>query len=123
METILNNVATFLFLLHPFFMYKVHKVATPRRCKADNATQELDKNVAMCNTGNFVATGNVVNWLKRGQYVNFSAFITISLLILPPLWLLLNWQLANMLLVIFILGAYYLFKGVLDDVNEIRKSK
>lgn len=122
METILNNVATLLFMLHPFFMYKVHKVATPRKCKADNATQELDwiKNVAMCNKGNFV---NVVNWLKRGQYVNFSSFITISLLILPPLWLLLNWQLANMLLVLFILGVYYMFKGVLDDVNEIRKSK
>lgn len=125
METILNNVATLLFMLHPFFMYKVHKVATPRKCKADNATQELDwiKNVAMCNMcnkGNFV---NVVNWLKRGQYVNFSSFITISLLILPPLWLLLNWQLANMLLVLFILGVYYMFKGVLDDVNEIRKSK
>ena len=112
METILNNVATFLFMLHPFFMYKVHKAATPR-----SATQELDKNVAMCNTGNFI------NWLKRGHYVNFSSFITISLLILPPLWLLLNWQLANMLLVLFILGVYYLFKGVLDDVNEIRKSK
>ena len=120
METILNNVATFLFLLHPFFMYKVHKVATPRRCKADNATQELDKNVAMCNMCN---TGNFVNWLKRGHYVNFSYFITISLLILPPLWLLLNWQLANMLLVLFILGLYYLFKGVLDNVNEIGKSK
>jgi hypothetical protein len=86
METILNNVATFLFMLHPFFMYKVHKV-------------------------------------QSGHYVNFSYFITISLLILPPLWLLLNWQLANMLLVLFILGTYYLFKGVLDDVNEIRKSK
>lgn len=115
METILNNVATFLFMLHPFFMYKVHKAATPR-----SATQELDKNVAMCNMCN---TGNFINWLKRGHYVNFSSFITISLLILPPLWLLLNWQLANMLLVLFILGVYYLFKGVLDDVNEIRKSK
>lgn len=116
METILNNVATFLFMLHPFFMYKVHKVATPRKCKADNATQELDwiKNVAMCNTGNFV------NWLKVGSYTNFSYFITISLLIVPPLWLLLNWQLANILLVLFILGTYYLFKGVW---NEIKQSK
>lgn len=114
MKTILNNVATFLFMLHPFFMYKV---ATPRRCKADNATKGLDKNVAMCNMCN---KGNFINWLKRGHYVNFSSFITISLLILPPLWLLLNWQLANMLLVLFILGVYYLFKGVW---NEIRKSK
>lgn len=107
METILNNVATFLFMLHPFFM---HKVQSGQR----NERIGLDKNVA---------TGNFVNWLKRGQYVNFSSFITISLLILPPFWLLLNWQLANMLLVLFILGVYYLFKGVLDDVNEIRKSK
>lgn len=113
METILNNVATFLFMLHPFFMYKVHKVQRGQRKERIG----LDKNVAMCNTGNFV------NWLKRGQYVNFSSFITISLLILPPFWLLLNWQLVNMLLVLFILGVYYLFKGVLDDVNEIRKSK
>ena len=122
METILNNVATFLFLFHPFFMYKVHKVATPRKCKVDNATQELDwiKNVAMCNMCN---TENFVNWLKRGHYVHFSYFITIGLLILPPFWLLLNWQLANMLLVLFILGVYYMFKGVLDNVNEIRKSK
>lgn len=114
METILNNVATFLFMLHPFFMHKVQNA----KC-----TAKLDENVAMCNMcnkGNFV---NFVNWLKRGYYVNFSGFITISLLILPPLWLLLNWQLANMLLVLFILGLYYLFKGVLDDVNEIRKSK
>lgn len=110
METILNNVATFLFMLHPFFMHKVQRGQRNERIG-------LDKNVAMCNTGNFV------NWLKRGQYVNFSSFITISLLILPPFWLLLNWQLANMLLVLFILGVYYLFKGVLDDVNEIRKSK
>ena len=117
METILNNVATFLFMLHPFFMYKV---ATPRRCKADNARIGLDENVAMCNMCN---KGNFVNWLKVGSYTNFSYFITISLLIVPPLWLLLNWQLANILLVLFILGAYYLFKGVLDDVNEIRKSK
>ena len=107
METILNNVATFLFMLHPFFM---HKVQSGQR----NERIELDKNVA---------TGNFVNWLKRGQYVNFSSFITISLLILPPLWLLLNWQLTNMLLVLFILCVYYMFKGVLDDVNEIRKSK
>lgn len=117
METILNNVATFLFMLHPFFMYKVHKVQNAK------CTAKLDENVAMCNMcnkGNFV---NFVNWLKRGYYVNFSAFITISLLILPPLWLLLNWQLANMLLVLFILGVFYMFKGVLDDVNEIRKSK
>lgn len=111
METILNNVATFLFMLHPFFMHKVQNA----KC-----TAKLDENVAMCNKGNFV---NFVNWLKRGYYVNFSSFITISLLILPPLWLLLNWQLANMLLVLLILGVYYLFKGVLDDVNEIRKSK
>ena len=101
METILNNFATFLFMLHPFFM---HKVQSGQR----NERIGLDKNV------------NFVNWLKRGQYVNFSSFITISLLILPPFWLLLNWQLANMLLVLFILGVYYLFKGVLDDVNEIR---
>lgn len=114
METILNNVATFLFMLHPFFMYKVHKVQSAKH------TSKLDENVAMCNTGNFV---NFVNWLKVGSYTNFSYFITISLLIVPPLWLLLNWQLANILLVLFILGAYYLFKGVLDDVNEIRKSK
>lgn len=117
METILNNVATFLFMLHPFFMYKVHKVQSAKH------TSKLDENVAMCNMcnkGNFV---NFVNWLKGGNYTNFSYFITISLLILPPLWLLLNWQLANILLVLFILGAYYLFKGVLDDVNEIRKSK
>lgn len=107
METILNNVATFLFMLHPFFM---HKVQSGQR----NERIGLDKNVA---------TGNFVNWLKRGQYVNFSSFITISLLILPPLWLLLNWQLTNMLLVLFILCVYYMFKGVLDDVNEIRKSK
>ncbi len=108
METILNNVATFLFMLHPFFM---HKVQNAKR------TAKLDENVAMCNKGNFA------NWLKVGSYTNFSYFITISLLIVPPLWLLLNWQLANILLVLFILGAYYLFKGVLDDVNEIRKSK
>ena len=93
METILNNVATFLFMLHPFFMYKVHKVATPRRCTTK---------------------------MQSGHYVNFSSFITISLLIVPPLWLLLNWQLANILLVLFILGAYYLFKGVW---NEIKQSK
>lgn len=111
METILNNVATFLFMLHPFFMHKVQNA----KC-----TAKLDENVAMCNMCN---KGNFVNWLKRGYYVNFSSFITISLLILPPLWLLLNWQLANMLLVLLILGVYYLFKGVLDDVNEIRKSK
>lgn len=114
METILNNVATFLFMLHPFFMYKV---ATPQRC---NAKIGLDENVAMCNMCN---KGNFVNWLKVGSYTNFSYFITISLLILPPLWLLLNWQLANMLLVLFILGVFYMFKGVLDDVNEVRKSK
>lgn len=114
METILNNVATFLFMLHPFFMYKVHKVQSAKH------TSKLDENVAMCNMCN---KGNFVNWLKVGSYTNFSYFITISLLIVPPLWLLLNWQLANILLVLFILGAYYLFKGVLDDVNEIRKSK
>lgn len=111
METILNNVATFLFMLHPFFM---HKVQNAKR------TAKLDENVAMCNMCN---KGNFANWLKVGSYTNFSSFITISLLILPPLWLLLNWQLANMLLVLLILGVYYLFKGVLDDVNEIRKSK
>lgn len=122
METILNNVATFLFMLHPFFMYKVHKMQSSYATKRNERNERigLDKNVAMCNTGNFV---NVVNWLKREKYVNFSGFITISLLILPPLWLLLNWQLANMLLVLFILGLYYLFKGVLDNVNEIGKSK
>lgn len=122
METILNNVATFLFMLHPFFMYKVHKMQSSYATKR-NAKIGLDKNVAMCNMcnkGNFV---NVVNWLKRGHYVHFSYFITIGLLILPPFWLLLNWQLANMLLVLFILGVYYMFKGVLDNVNEIRKSK
>ena len=119
METILNNVATFLFLLHPFFMYKVHKMQSSYATK-HNAKIGLDENVAMCNMCN---KGNFVNWLKVGSYTNFSYFITISLLIVPPLWLLLNWQLANILLVLFILGAYYLFKGVLDDVNEIRKSK
>ena len=125
METILNNVATFLFMLHPFFMYKVHKMQSSYAMKR-NAKIGLDKNVAMCNmcnTGNFVATGNFVNWLKGGNYTNFSYFITIGLLILPPFWLLLNWQLANMLLVLLILGVYYMFKGVLDNVNEIGQSK
>ena len=55
------------------------------------------------------------SWLKLVGYS--------LLLIAPPLWLLWNGQLANILLGMMILGVYYLFKGVLDDVNEIRKSK
>lgn len=92
----LDNVATFLFILHPFFMYKMKNL--------DN----VDKNNS---------------WLKIKKHESVVYYMYGLLLILPPLWLLLNWQLANILLMLFILGVFYLFKGVLDDVNEIRKSK
>ena len=55
------------------------------------------------------------SWLKLVGYS--------LLLIAPPLWLLWNGQLANILLGMMILGVYYWFKGVLDNVNEIGQSK
>lgn len=81
--TLLDNVATYLFILYPFFTYKISKLRT-----------------ANTNT----------SWLKLVGYG--------LLLIVPPLWLLLNGQLANILLGMMILGVYYLLKGLLDDVKK-----
>ena len=86
--TVLNNIITFLFMLYPFFMYKVNNL--------DN----VNKNDS---------------WLKLKFYVVYVGYSL--LLISPALWLLLNGQLVNMLLGMMVLGVYYFFKGVWDHVR------
>lgn len=81
--TLLDNAATFLFILYPFFMYKISKLGT-------------------------IKTND--SWLKVVGYG--------LLLIVPPFWLLLNGQLANILLGIMILGVYYFLEGLLDDIKK-----
>lgn len=86
--TVLNNIVTFLFMLYPFFMYKVSNL--------DN----VDK---------------YDSWLKLKFYVGYCGYSL--LLIVPPFWLLLTGQLANILLGIMILGVYYWLKGVWEYVR------
>lgn len=86
--TVLNNIVTFLFMLYPFFMYKVSNL--------DN----VDK---------------YDSWLKLKFYVEYCGYSL--LLIVPPFWLLLTGQLANILLGIMILGVYYWLKGVWEYVR------
>ena len=83
----LNNVFTILFAMHPYFIYQV--------CQLNKINKSSNKNLKI----------NII-WIV----LSFTA-----LLVVPPLWLLVNNELANFLLVLFVLGVYYFINANLNN--------